>query len=75
MSESCIDGSMVAPKQLYPLTRRIAAWPAIAAADRNASNRRTRRPDRFAPENEVRTGLPAGGKRIRTVGPSRENIV
>jgi hypothetical protein len=32
MSESCIDGSMVAPKQLYPLTRRIAAWPAIAAA-------------------------------------------
>jgi hypothetical protein len=32
MSESCIDGSMVAPKQLYPLTRRMAGWPAIAAA-------------------------------------------
>jgi hypothetical protein len=23
----------------------------------------------FAPENEVRTGLPAGGSRIRTLGP------
>jgi hypothetical protein len=25
----------------------------------------------FAPENQVRTGLPAGGKEIRTLGPSR----
>jgi len=23
----------------------------------------------FAPENQVRTGLPAGGRRIRTTGP------
>src|ERR1700674_4630751 len=27
---------------------------------------------RFPPENEVRSGLSAGGKRIRTVGPSRK---
>jgi hypothetical protein len=32
MSDSCTDGSMVASKRLYPLTRRIAAWLAIAAA-------------------------------------------
>src|SRR4029077_14714394 len=25
------------------------------------------------PRNQVRTGLPAGGNRIRTIGPSREN--
>jgi hypothetical protein len=32
MNESYIDGSMVASKRLYPLTRRIAARLAIAAA-------------------------------------------
>ena len=26
----------------------------------------------FAPENQVRTGLPAGGREIRTLGPSRK---
>src|SRR6266481_3316230 len=26
----------------------------------------------FTPENQVRTGLPAGGRRIRTLGPSRK---
>src|SRR6267143_7209367 len=29
----------------------------------------------FAPENQVRTGLPAGGKWIRTIGPPPEIVV
>jgi len=38
------------------------------SADLAATN--PRRPSMgFAPENQVRTGLPAGGRRIRTLGP------
>jgi hypothetical protein len=32
MSESCMDGSTLASKRPSPLTRRMAAWLAIAAA-------------------------------------------
>jgi len=28
----------------------------------------------FAPENQVRTRLPAGAKAIRTAGPSRDRV-
>ena len=28
----------------------------------------------FAPENQVRIGLTAGGRRIRTIGPSRRRV-
>jgi hypothetical protein len=32
MGEPTIDGSVVAPRASYPLRRRVAAWPALAAA-------------------------------------------
>ena len=41
-------------------------WPSVDAAHAGDAG--------FAPENQVRTRLPAGAKRIRTVGPSPEGV-
>src|SRR2546430_1848315 len=38
-------------------------WPSVDAAHAGDAG--------FAPENQVRTRLPAGGDRIRTIGPAR----
>src|SRR6266446_9393762 len=58
--------------------RRQAFQPAVAEVPALALGRRLRNPRQsltgFVPENQVRTRLPAGGKRIRTLGPSRKGV-